>query len=81
MTFQHKLPRDAATELILLFNFLRTQFQAAGFHPGILPDISEIHPQVDLSCSPIDPTIMFSRDHPEWSDRQHWAAHHWQLGF
>ena len=64
MKFQHKLPGDATTELVLLFNFLRTQFQAAGFLPGLLPDIGEIHPHVSLSCLPIDAALMSNRNHP-----------------
>jgi hypothetical protein len=81
MKFSHKLPGDATTELMLLFNFLRTQFQASGFHPGLLPDIAEIHPHVDLSRSPVDALLMSNRDIPEWSDRQYWVDQHRQLGF
>ena len=80
MKFTHKLPGDATTELMLLLNFLRTQFQASGFHPGLLPDIAEIHPHVDLSRSPVDALLMSNRDAPEWSVRQHWVEQHRQLG-
>ena len=36
----------------------------------------------DLARSPtVDAAFMSNRDHPEWSDRHHWAAQHRQLGF
>ena len=66
---------------MLLINSLRPQFQAAGFHPGVLPDVAQIHPCVDLSRSPIDPTVASNRDCPEWSNRQRWVKQHHQLGF
>jgi hypothetical protein len=66
---------------MLLINFLRTQFQATGFHHGLLPDINEIHSHIDLAKSPIDPTIMSNRDQPEWSNRIYWVNAHRELGF
>jgi hypothetical protein len=39
MKFVYKLPSDATTELMLLLNFLRTQFQATGFHHRLVPDM------------------------------------------
>jgi hypothetical protein len=58
MKFQYKLPSDATTELMLLINFLRTQFQATEFHHGLLPNINEIHSLVDLTRTPVDATLM-----------------------
>jgi hypothetical protein len=81
MKFVYKLPSDATTELMLLLNFLRTQFQATGFHHGLVPDIGEIHTLVDLTKSPIDATYMSNRDRPEWSNRSYWANAHRELGF
>jgi hypothetical protein len=81
MKFHYKLPSDATTELMLLINFLRTQFQATGFHHGSLPDINEIHSHVDLTKSPVDAAIMSNRDQPDWSNRTHWVNAHQELGF
>ena len=68
MNFQHKLPGDATNELMMrLINFLLTQFQAAGFHPGLLPNIAKkILPHLHISISPANPAIMFNCDCPEW---------------
>ena len=83
MKFQRKLPGDTTTELMLLINFLWTQLQAAGFHPGLLPDVvAEVHPRVVFPRSPVNATMIMSCcDCPEWSNQQQWAEQHRKLGF
>jgi hypothetical protein len=66
---------------MLLFNFLRTQIQATGFHHALLPDIVDIHSLVDLTRSPVEHGYMSNRDRPEWSTRAHWVNAHRELGF
>jgi hypothetical protein len=79
--FQYKLPSDATMELMLTFNFLRTQFQATGFQNGLVPDIGKVHSNVDLTKSPVDHTYKSNRGRPEWSTRAHWVNAHKELGF
>jgi hypothetical protein len=81
MKFVYKLPSDATTELMLLLNFLHTQFQATGFHHGLVPDIGDNHSLVDLTKSPVDATFVSNRDRPEWSNRSFWTNAHRELGF
>jgi hypothetical protein len=81
MKFVYKLLSDARTEFILLLNLLRTQFQATGFHHGLVPDIGEIPFLVDLTKSPVDATFMSNRDRPKWSNRCYWVNSHRELGF
>jgi hypothetical protein len=79
--FVHELPGDFTTDLMLLFNYLRTEFQAAGFHNALLPDIGDIVPNVDLTRSPVDPRYMSNRDNADWSHRPFWANLHHDLGY
>jgi hypothetical protein len=81
MKFQHKLPSDSTTDLMLLFNFLRAQFLATGFHHALIPDVGEIHPLIDLARSPVDVKVMSNRNHPEWSAHNHWVDAHRALGY
>jgi hypothetical protein len=81
MKFKYRLPSDATTELMLLFNFLRKQFQATGFQHALLPDIDNTHSLVDHTRSPIEPNYMSNRDRPEWSTRAYWRNAHRELGF
>jgi hypothetical protein len=65
----------------MILDFVRTEFQATGFHHGLLPDINEIHSQVNLAKAPIDAAIMSNRDQPDWSNHAQWVNAHQELGF
>ena len=58
---------------VWLICFALSQFQAAGFHPGLLLDVAEIHPHPDLSQSPVNLTVNCVS--PKRSDRQHVPMH------